>query len=198
MSDGKSGGRIVLSALMGAILFVLAPATGAIAQVTPQGDGAPRITLTAAMALSPRDPGVGPVTGFPLPHYVSLNTSEANARRGPSRTHRVDWVYTQRGTPLIIVDEYGPWRRVVDRDGQGGWIYKDLLTGTRTAIIETDMLEFRANPEEDAQVRAQAELGAIVRLEECRPDWCLLSAQGQRGWVPAAALWGVDPGEVFD
>ena len=57
----------------------------------------------------------GPVTGLPLPRYVSLKASEANVRRGPSLTHRIDWVFKRRDMPLRITAEFGHWRRVEDR-----------------------------------------------------------------------------------
>jgi SH3-like domain-containing protein len=65
----------------------------------------------------------GPVTGLPLPRYVSLKASEANVRRGPSLTHRIDWVFKRRDMPLRITAEFGHWRRVEDRDGAGGWVH---------------------------------------------------------------------------
>lgn len=143
-------------------------------------------------------PRHGPVTGFPLPRYVSIKSSEANARRGPSRSHRIDWVFQRRGMPVMIVAEHGHWRRIVDRDGAGGWMHYTLLSGVRGAIVEEDMLPLRARPDPEATVRAYAEMGTVGRLRECRPGWCLMEAQGHRGWVEARALWGVDPGEVFD
>ena len=102
---------------------------------------------------------VGAVTGFPIPRYVSIKASEANARRGPSRSHRIDWVFQRRNMPVQIVAEHGHWRRIVDRDGAGGWMHYSLLSGVRTAIIETDMLELRQRPDPAAPVVAQAELG---------------------------------------
>ena len=36
------------------------------------------------------------------PRYVSLKASEANVRRGPSLTHRIDWVYKRRAMPLRV------------------------------------------------------------------------------------------------
>ena len=42
----------------------------------------------------------GPVTSLPLPRYVSLKASEGNVRRGPSLTHRIDWVFKRRNMPL--------------------------------------------------------------------------------------------------
>ncbi len=163
------------------------------------------VVLAALLVLSPgmsraQEPegDVGPVTGFPLPRYVSIQASEAYARRGPSRSHRIDWVYERRNMPVRIIAEYGHWRRIVDRDGAGGWMHYSLLSGNRTVIVETDMLEFRQRPDTEAPVVAQAELGVIAFLDECTGTWCRISAGGHRGWVPEDALWGVDPGEVVD
>ena len=141
---------------------------------------------------------VGPVTGFEIPRYVSMRAAEGYARRGPSQRHRIDWVFTRRNVPLIVVAEHGNWRRVVDRDGAGGWMHYALLTGERTAIVEEDMLALHARPDTGATVRAYAELGVTGRLHQCQPEWCLMEVGGHRGWVQAASLWGVDPGEVFD
>ncbi len=59
----------------------------------------------------------GSVTNLPIPRYVSLKASKANARRGPSLSHRIDWVFTRRHMPLEIYGEYENWRRVRDIDG---------------------------------------------------------------------------------
>jgi SH3-like domain-containing protein len=157
----------------------------------------PPTTPTAAAA-PPAPERRGPVTGFALPRFVSMGASEGNARRGPSRSHRIDWVFTRRGMPVMIVAEHGHWRRVVDRDGVGGWMHYSLLSGVRTAIVEEDMLALYSRPDASSPVRARAELGVIGRLRECRPDWCLMETGGYRGWVDPRALWGVEPGEVFD
>ncbi|MCA8878850.1 MAG: aspartyl-trna synthetase [Rhodobacteraceae bacterium] len=134
---------------------------------------------------------VGAETGLPLPRFVSMKTSEANIRRGPSLTHRVDWVFRHQGLPLIVTAEYGHWRRVVDRDGVGGWIHYALLSGTRTVIVDTDMAELHARPDLTAPVRAEAERNVIARLDECADGWCRIRAGGRKGWVPQDQLWGV-------
>ncbi len=140
----------------------------------------------------------GPVTKLPIPRFVSLKAAEANVRRGPSLTHRIDWVYKWRNMPLQVVDEFGHWRRVRDHDGTGGWVHYSLLSGTRTVMVEEDMLELHLQPDPASQVVARAEGGAILRLGACGPDWCRLSAQGVKGWAPKAALWGVAPEEIRD
>lgn len=138
----------------------------------------------------------GKVTNLPIPRYVSLKADEGNVRRGPSLSHRIDWVFRRRDMPLEITDEYGHWRRVRDRDGQGGWIHYSLLSGVRTVIVEEDMAALLSKPDPTSTVSARAEAGVIAELDECLPDWCRISADGYRGWVPKSAIWGVDPGEV--
>nr|WP_111298583.1 SH3 domain-containing protein [Paracoccus saliphilus] len=140
----------------------------------------------------------GAVTNLPLPRYVSLKGTEGNARRGPSLSHRIDWVFRHAGMPLRVVAEFGHWRRVEDRDGAGGWIHYALLSGVRTVLVTQDMLELRSRPNPDADVVARAEAGAILRLNECEPEWCRVSGGGQRGWVPKPSIWGVDAKEIRD
>ena len=140
----------------------------------------------------------GPVTNLPLPRYVSMKAAEGNVRRGPSLSHRIDWVFTRRDMPLRITAEHGHWRRVQDRDGQGGWVHYALLSGSRTVLIEQDMLTLHAKPDTNAPVVAALEIGVIARLGECEADWCRLSAGGYRGWAPKQSVWGVQPGELRD
>ena len=140
----------------------------------------------------------GPVTGLAVPRYVSLKASEANVRRGPGLTHRIDWVYKRRGMPLRVTAEFGHWRRVEDRDGAGGWVHYSLLSGVRTVLVEQDILDIIARPNPEARVIARLEAGVIARLSECGPEWCALTAGGHDGWAPKAALWGVGSGEIVE
>ena len=140
----------------------------------------------------------GTETDLPIPRFLSLKVSEANLRRGPSVSHRIDWVLVRRGMPLQVTAEYGNWRRVVDRDGVGGWVHHSLLSGTRTAIVDADLVPLRSRARDDATEVARLERGVIARVEECRDSWCRVSADGYRGWTPEGTLWGVIPGEVID
>ena len=102
--------------------------------------------MVGALLLAQATSGVaqearGQVTNLPLPRFVSLKASEGNVRRGPSLSHRIDWVYKRRDLPLRITAEHGHWRRVEDRDGMGGWVHYSLLSGTRTVLVEQDMLQ---------------------------------------------------------
>lgn len=140
--------------------------------------------------------GIGPVTKLPMPRYVSLRSNEINVRRGPGLDYRKDWVFLRTGLPVRVIDEYGDWRRVVDHDDAGGWVYHAMITGRRTVLITASTATFREAPADTAAARAEAERGVIARLRRCRPDWCEIEAKGHAGWVPKSAIWGVDTDEV--
>ena len=183
----KKAGFTVISFVRQLCVALCLLGTGAVAQnATPVAGG----TLAA--------PTVGPETNLPLPRYVSLKASEANVRRGPSLSHRIDWVFQRRGMPLQVIGEYGHWRRVIDRDGQGGWVHYTMLSGARSVIIDQDLLRLRARPSDDSRETVELEAGVIARLHECEAAWCRLTAGGYKGWAPKAVLWGVEAHEVRD
>ena len=140
-------------------------------------------------------PAIGPETNLPLPRFVSLRANEANVRRGPSLSHRIDWVFKRRDMPLQIIAEYGHWRRVIDEDGQGGWVHYRMLSGARTVVLQEEAV-LHSRPDPDALENALLERGVVARLGDCTIDWCELTAGGYRGWALKAALWGVDPAEI--
>ena len=135
----------------------------------------------------------GPVTGLPLPRFVSMKASEGYARRGPSSTHRIDWVFKRRNMPLMLVDEYGQWRRVQDREGAGGWMHHSLLSGNRSVIVEPETLDLRRTPGPGARVSARLHHGVVAWLNECSDGWCELEVDGAEGWAEQTALWGILP-----
>lgn len=156
---------------------------------------AQQATPTAAAA-SVSAPVIGPETNLPLPRYVSLKADEANVRRGPSLSHRIDWVFQRRNMPLQVVAEYGHWRRVIDRDGQGGWVHYMMLSGVRTVIVDENMMPLRTRPDDTAPERAELEQGVIAKLGDCTKDWCELNAGGYSGWAHKSVLWGVDTDDI--
>ncbi len=156
------------------------------------------LIVVCMLAQATRAETLGPVTNMPLPRYVSMKASEGNVRRGPSLTHRIDWVFTRRDMPLQITAGHGHWRRVEDREGQGGWVHYSLLSGVRTVIVEQDMLSLHVRPDPTAPIAAALEVGVIGRLGECGPEWCFVRSGGFKGWAPKVRLWGVGPTELRD
>lgn len=140
----------------------------------------------------------GPVTNLPMPRFVSMKADEGNIRRGPSLSHKIDWVLKHEDTPLQIVGEYGHWRRVKDVDGQGGWMHFRLLSGVRTVLFTGEKTPLRRKAYDGAEALAFAEAGVIARLGECQLDWCKVRHGGLRGWVKKGEIWGVFKNEIRD
>lgn len=165
-----------------------------------QAIGAALAVMCASFGIADAQPatdeaalGKGPVTNLPLPRFVSLRAETANARRGPSLSHRVDWTFLRRGWPLQVTAEYGHWRRVRDVEGAEGWVHHGLLSGTRTVVVVSEALVPLHTARSDAAaVAAFVEPGVVARLEECEAAWCLVEVENAEGWVPERVLWGVE------
>ena len=160
-----------------------------------------KLALAILLGFAPVAPQAaerGQVTNLPLPRFVSLRATEANARRGPDTSHRIDWVYQRRDLPLRVTAEYEHWRRVEDAEGQGGWMHHALLSGLRTALVQTDMTPLYQRADTASAQTALLERGVIARVRACGPDWCRLEVEGARGWAEKRHLWGVEAAEVFD
>jgi len=155
--------------------------------------------IAALLVVSPALASVtarGPVTHLPLPRFVSMKATKANVRRGPGLTHRVDWVFERKNMPLEITAEYGNWRRVLDVDGAGGWVHYSLLSGVRTVLVKKDYTPLRQNPAVGAKPNAYSEQGVVAFLGKCLPQWCLVRAGAQKGWVLKSEIWGVLPDKM--
>ena len=141
---------------------------------------------------------LGPVTNLPIPRFVSLKASKGNVRRGPSLTHRIDWILKLRNMPLQVVAEHGHWRKVVDFEGAGGWIHYSLLSGARTILVQEDSVDILNHPVPNTLINAKLERNVLAWLTACEIQWCEISAGGYKGWAPKTALWGVSDDEVFE
>lgn len=140
----------------------------------------------------------GQVTNLPIPRFVSLKAKETNVRRGPSLSHKIDWVYKRKNIPLEIYAEYGNWRRVRDFEGMGGWVHYTLISGIRYVLVEDELLEMRLLPSSDAQEIARVPQHNIATLDKCSIEWCRVIDDGYNGWVLKSGIWGVYQNEIID
>ncbi|RME63072.1 MAG: hypothetical protein D6782_10955, partial [Alphaproteobacteria bacterium] len=138
-------------------------------------------------------------SGEPLPRFASLAAGEVNLRVGPGRGYPIEWTYQRRGLPVEIVEEYGDWRRIKDPAGAQGWVLKDLLSPTRTAIIVGDQIRtLFIQPKPNAKAVWRAEPGVMAQLVACEDAWCEIAVDDRRkGWILRIHLWGVRADENF-
>lgn len=174
----------------------------AVPDLPPARRGRRRLVLAVALALLlPAARAAGQSAGegrLPLPRFVSLAGESINVRSGPSKNHPIRWVYTRLGLPVKIVEEFDAWRKIVDHEGDEGWIHGSLLSRRRTVVVTAELMELRRTPDKEARVLLRAERGVIGRLLDCDARWCFVDIAGTRGWAPRDAIWGVLETEMRD
>lgn len=139
---------------------------------------------------------IGSVTGLPIPRYVSLKSSKGRVRRGPRRSHPIEWEFTHRDMPLEVVGEFEHWRRIQIWDGSSGWMHYSLLSGTRTVVVTGDEVPLHVTPEDDSAITAVALKDVVAKLGKCSEEWCHIRVDRHRGWVLKSQLWGVYAHEI--
>ena len=160
------------------------------------------ILATAAGVAAACAQPLGPVSGLPLPRFVSLKTDKVQMRNGPNKNQEVKWVYQRAGLPVEITAEFENWRRIRDVDGADGWVYHSLLSGRRTGVVtaksKDDLIPLRDKPEDKGAVAAQLRPGVLASVKRCSAAWCRVQGQGFDGWIRQERLWGVYPNEKVD
>lgn len=161
------------------------------------------VALTSAQ-LAAQELAAGPVTGLPVPRYVSLKSDRVNLREGPSKEHRTTWVFQRAGLPVEITAEFETWRRVRDADGAEGWVLHSLLSGRRTVLVapwsknKAETFALRESASETAPVAASLESGVIANVQSCVASWCRVTVNKITGFIRQDRLWGVYPNEKLD
>ncbi len=143
------------------------------------------------------DDSVIDASGLPLPRFVSLRSNDANMRVGPGKQYPIKWHYQRAHLPMEVVEEFGHWRRLRDKEGELGWMHKNLLSSGRFVITESEPTLFHIAPRDDASVIIKSGAGVLVYAKACELDWCLLTIQERDGWARKSDIWGVYETEQF-
>jgi SH3-like domain-containing protein len=165
-----------------------------------QADGAD--TTGSLPEGEPAATGVGPVSGLPMPRFVSLKTDRVNVRQGPTRDQSVSFIFQKVGLPVEVTAEFENWRRVRDSEGSEGWVLQSLLSGRRTALVapwlDKKTLTLFGHADSASAPVALLEPGVMASIKACAGDWCRIAGTGFDGWIEQQKLWGTYPGEAID
>lgn len=144
----------------------------------------------------------GPVSGLPIPRFVSLKSDRVNVRGGPNKDQDVRWVYTRAGMPVEITAEFENWRRIRDWEGAEGWVYHSLLSGKRTAVVvpklNAELVPLYESADTQTPVVARLQSGVLGSLKSCDGTWCQFIGKGFNGWIQQERIWGAYPNEKVE
>ncbi|MBT8470956.1 MAG: aspartyl-trna synthetase [Marinicaulis sp.] len=163
------------------------------------------IIVFGAFAAANSADGAAPVevrvdtpSGYPVPRFVSLKTSETYCRSGPSFSHPVRLTYKRRGLPVLVVAETSDhWRKIRDAESDECWIHRSKLSGAQTVLVRSERLPLRARPNYAAPAKAHLGGGVIARVSKVQDGWFFVTAKGAKGWAPERALWGAEISTLF-
>ena len=122
--------------------------------------------------------------------YRSINAGQVNIRTGPGTDHPRKWVVSQ-GYPVRVLEHRDNWLRVVDHEGDKGWVAAKLVSGRRMVIVTKSLVNVRRGPGTDNPVVFQAEGDVLLEYMDARSGWVKVRHnQGATGWVHQALVWG--------
>jgi SH3-like domain-containing protein len=166
-------------------------ASNAHAQTAPSGAATLAPGSFKAYAAEGVESRVSDFSGLAVPRYSSLRYDKVNGRAGPSLDYPVTWTYERAGLPVVIVRESQEWRKIRDPQGDEVWVHRRMLAAERTAIT-TASGAIKHDADSRSPAVAKFGIGAVLKLESCTPAWCRVEAEGRKGFVLKAQLWGAD------
>ena len=126
-----------------------------------------------------------------LPTLVSTKTSKANLRFGPAKNYPIKLIFLKKNIPLLVVDKFDHWRKVLTSKSTNGWIHKSqLTTKNRSIILKSDFL--RKKPQLSSEKVAFLNTNVNVSVVKCKLYWCKITLKNRKfsGWYIKKYLWG--------
>ncbi|MBU7572323.1 MAG: SH3 domain-containing protein [Hydrogenophaga sp.] len=121
---------------------------------------------------------------------VSVQGSTLNMREGPSTKAAVLWEL-KRGYPLQITERKGSWIKVLDFEGDTGWVARSFTGNTPHHVVKAKVANIRSGPGAQHRIVGKAEYGELLRTREKRADWVRVEREeGVGGWIAKQLLWG--------
>ena len=126
-----------------------------------------------------------------LPKLVSIKTSKANLRYGPGKNYPIKIIFIKKNIPLLVIDKFDHWRKVLTSKNIVGWIHKSQLTMKhRSIILKSDYL--RKKPKVSSKKIAFLYDNLNVSVVKCKLYWCKITLKTRKfsGWYIKKFLWG--------
>ena len=136
-----------------------------------------------------------PITSYAnsmKPILVSIKTQKANLRYGPGKNYPIKLIFIKKNIPLLIVDRFDHWRKVLTIQKNSGWIHKSQLSPKhRSIILNSDYLRKKPNLHSKRIVLLKKNVN--VNIIVCKLYWCKISANRKYlGWYIKKYLWGTN------
>jgi len=126
-----------------------------------------------------------------FPKLVSVKTSKAHLRYGPGKNYPIKLTFIRKNIPLIIIDQFDHWRKILTTKDMIGWIHKSQLSVKyRSITLKPDYL--RKKPNLSSKKIAFINNKVNVSIIKCKLYWCKITLKTRKfsGWYIKKYLWG--------
>ena len=124
--------------------------------------------------------------------YLTTRYDKVNVRNGPGLNNLILFKILKKGYPLLVIEEFENWYRVIDFSDNKGWVSKTQLSNDPYVIVISSSEKILKFPNYNSKILAFAKKKFILKLEKCRKKWCKVTSDKIKGWVTKKSLWGVD------
>jgi len=95
--------------------------------------------------------------------------------------------------PLEIKKDQGNWLYCEDWQGNQGWVYKPLVSGVPTTVIQVETANVRRGPGLSKPLITQVKQGEIYKVFDQQGDWVKIGYYFENeeiGWIHEDLVWG--------
>lgn len=113
-----------------------------------------------------------------------------NIRKGPGNAYPIKYIIILQNYPLKELLVYGDWIKVVDFEGEDGWVYKNLVSSKiKTVIVLKNDFIYAKPTDRSKKIASIGEHNVLFVLGEDE-DYLLIKINGIEGWVKKEIVWG--------
>jgi len=121
--------------------------------------------------------------------FLSTRYNEVNVRKGPGKNHYITSIFLKKCIPLKIITTFDSWVKIIDFDGDIGWISKSQLSEKKCGIIMKDA-HLYSFPNIESKKNAILKKDLIIKVKKCKKHWCKIKHKNFSGWVEKNFFWG--------
>jgi len=120
--------------------------------------------------------------------YLSVARDGINIRSGPNTSADVLFELPM-GYPVQVLSREGQWVKVVDYEGDKGYVFESLLSKTPTVIVKVAECNIRSGPSTQEAVVGNVTKDVVFQKVEQKGDWVKISHPQLTGWVHKSLVW---------
>jgi len=125
-------------------------------------------------------------------YFLTTKYNEVNVRNGPGLNNLIVFKILRKGYPLLTIEKFEDWLRIIDYKDRTGWVSKTQLNNDSHAITLKPSQEIHKFPSYKSKTLAYVKDDFVLRILKCRDLWCKVTNEEITGWILKINLWGIE------